>query len=65
MSSHRSGSTRWLLYTDQAPTTWLHFALCGLVGIITTHLFVWITQYYIDYKYEPVVTHYFRLPYYH
>jgi len=51
-----AGSTRWLLYTDQAPTAWLHFALCGLVGIITAYLFVWITQYYTDYKYEPVRT---------
>ncbi|CAM6116880.1 unnamed protein product [Calypogeia fissa] len=49
-----AGSTRWLLYTEQAPTAWLHFALCGLVGIITAYLFVWISQYYTDYKYEPV-----------
>lgn len=48
------GSTRWLLYTEQAPTAWLHFALCGLVGIITAYIFVWISQYYTDYKYEPV-----------
>lgn len=48
------GSTRWLLYTDQAPAAWLHFALCGLVGIITAYIFVWISQYYTDYKYEPV-----------
>jgi len=51
-----TGSTCWLLYTDQDPTTWLHFTLCGLVGIITAYLFVWITQYYTDYKYEPVRT---------
>ncbi|KAH7302772.1 hypothetical protein KP509_23G086400 [Ceratopteris richardii] len=48
------GSTRWLLYTEQAPAAWLHFALCGLVGIITAYIFVWISQYYTDYKYEPV-----------
>ncbi|KAL3678115.1 hypothetical protein R1sor_021071 [Riccia sorocarpa] len=48
------GSTRWLLYTEQAPTAWFHFALCGLVGIATAYLFVWISQYYTDYKYEPV-----------
>ncbi|XP_020247439.1 pyrophosphate-energized membrane proton pump 2 [Asparagus officinalis] len=47
-------STRWLLYTEQAPTAWLNFALCGLVGIITAYLFVWITKYYTDYKHEPV-----------
>eukprot|EP00850_Spirogloea_muscicola_P001012 SM000004S14882 [mRNA] locus=s4:13543:18731:+ [translate_table: standard] len=37
-----------------APAAWLHFALCGLVGIITAYLFVWIAQYYTDYKYHPV-----------
>ncbi|KAJ7535752.1 hypothetical protein O6H91_12G044700 [Diphasiastrum complanatum] len=49
-----AGSTRWLLYTEQAPSAWLHFALCGLVGITTAYIFVWISQYYTDYKYEPV-----------
>jgi Na+/H+-translocating membrane pyrophosphatase len=48
------GSTRWLLYSEAAPSAWLHFALCGLVGIITAYLFVWISQYYTDYKYRPV-----------
>ncbi|XP_012455328.1 pyrophosphate-energized membrane proton pump 3 [Gossypium raimondii] len=50
------GSTRWLLYTEQAPSAWLNFALCGLVGIITAYVFVWITKYYTDYKHEPVRT---------
>ncbi|KAK4348695.1 hypothetical protein RND71_031450 [Anisodus tanguticus] len=49
-------STRWLLYTEQAPAAWLHFALCGLVGIVTAYAFVWISKYYTDYKYEPVRT---------
>ncbi|KAK5825609.1 hypothetical protein PVK06_020465 [Gossypium arboreum] len=48
------GSTRWLLYTEQAPSAWL--TLCGLVGIITAYVFVWITKYYTDYKHEPVRT---------
>lgn len=47
-------STRWLLYTEQAPSAWLNFALCGLVGIITAYMFVLITKYYTDYKHEPV-----------
>lgn len=47
-------STRWMLYTEQAPSAWLNFALCGLVGIMTAYIFVWITQYYTDYKHEPV-----------
>ncbi|XP_038713968.1 pyrophosphate-energized membrane proton pump 2 [Tripterygium wilfordii] len=49
-------STRWMLHTEQAPSAWFNFALCGLVGIITAYLFVWITQYYTDYKHEPVRT---------
>ncbi|KAM7257516.1 hypothetical protein ACFE04_013257 [Oxalis oulophora] len=49
-------STRWLLYTEQAPSAWFNFALCGMVGIITAYLFVWITKYYTDYKHEPVRT---------
>ncbi|XVF23309.1 hypothetical protein REPUB_Repub13aG0026100 [Reevesia pubescens] len=51
-----TGSTRWLLYTEQAPSAWLNFALCGLVGIVTAYVFVWITKYYTDYKHEPVRT---------
>jgi len=47
-------STRWLLYTEQAPSAWLNFALCGLVGIITAYAFVWISKYYTDYKHKPV-----------
>ncbi|WOL07074.1 pyrophosphate-energized membrane proton pump 3 [Canna indica] len=47
-------STRWLLYTEQAPSAWLNFALCGLVGIMTAYAFVWISKYYTDYKHEPV-----------
>ncbi|KAI9084531.1 hypothetical protein K1719_033519 [Acacia pycnantha] len=47
-------STRWLLYTEQAPSAWFNFAMCGLIGIITAYVFVWITKYYTDYKHEPV-----------
>ncbi|KAF8407354.1 hypothetical protein HHK36_006482 [Tetracentron sinense] len=49
-------STRWLLYIEEAPSAWLNFALCGLVGIMTAYVFVWITKYYTDYKHEPVRT---------
>ncbi len=33
---------------------WLWFFACGLVGIITSIIFVYITQYYTEYKYRPV-----------
>ncbi|KAB1218236.1 Pyrophosphate-energized membrane proton pump 3 [Morella rubra] len=49
-------STRWMLYTERAPSAWFNFALCGLVGISTAYLFVLITKYYTDYKHEPVRT---------
>lgn len=37
-----------------APNAWWHFLLCGIIGIITSVLFLWITQYYTEYKYGPV-----------
>ncbi|MEW6239128.1 MAG: sodium-translocating pyrophosphatase [Candidatus Omnitrophota bacterium] len=49
-------ATRWLLHTDAAPNAWWHFFLCGIVGVATSVLFVYITQYYTEYKYRPVQT---------
>ncbi len=37
-----------------APNAWWHFLLCGIIGVITSVLFLWITQYYTEYKYNPV-----------
>src|SRR3990172_4314719 len=34
--------------------TWFFFFLCGVVGMVTSFLFVWITQYYTEAKYRPV-----------
>eukprot|EP00803_Ostreobium_quekettii_P009694 evm.model.scf_2304.1 EVM.evm.TU.scf_2304.1 scf_2304:12486-19378(-) len=48
------GSCRFMLYTEKAVNAWLHFAGCGLVGIATAYIFVWIAMYYTDYKYRPV-----------
>ncbi|HEY3594837.1 MAG TPA: sodium/proton-translocating pyrophosphatase, partial [Polyangiaceae bacterium] len=33
---------------------WLNFFLCGLLGIATSLAFVYITQYYTEYRYRPV-----------
>ena len=52
--STRSLSAR--AQVPSAPGSWLHFFGCGLVGIATAYAFVWITQYYTDYKYKPVRT---------
>ncbi len=49
-------ATRWLLNAPQAPNAWWHFFLCGVVGVLTSVAFVYITQYYTEYKYRPVKT---------
>jgi K(+)-stimulated pyrophosphate-energized sodium pump len=41
-------AVRWMLHDN----LWLYAA--GVVGIITSYAFVWITQYYTDYRYRPV-----------
>jgi K(+)-stimulated pyrophosphate-energized sodium pump len=47
-------ASRWLLYTPTAPSAWLHFFACGVIGIVTSILFVYITQYYTEAQYRPV-----------
>ena len=46
-------ATRWLL-SPIVPDTWMLFFWCGLIGIATAQAFVYITQYYTEYKYRPV-----------
>ncbi len=46
--------SRWLLYTPGAPNAWLYFFAAGMVGILTSIAFVYITQYFTEYKYRPV-----------
>eukprot|EP01062_Namystynia_karyoxenos_P059560 TRINITY_DN509_c0_g1_i5.p1 TRINITY_DN509_c0_g1~~TRINITY_DN509_c0_g1_i5.p1 ORF type:complete len:788 (+),score=309.41 TRINITY_DN509_c0_g1_i5:108-2471(+) len=48
------GLTRWMLHTEKAPQAWLHYFGCGLIGIVTSYLFVLFTKYYTDYSYSPV-----------
>lgn len=45
---------RLLLYAPSAPSAWIHFAACGMVGTATAYAFVWIAQYYTDCRYKPV-----------
>ncbi len=47
-------ATKWLLASDVAPNAWLYFLACGIVGILTSVAFVYITQYYTEFKYRPV-----------
>ena len=44
----------YLLRTDTAPNAWVYFFGCGLIGLATAQLFVFITQYYTEYRYRPV-----------
>src|SRR3989475_4385562 len=46
--------TWWLLNPVTAPHAWWHFAVCGVIGIATSIAFVYITQYYTEYRYRPV-----------
>jgi K(+)-stimulated pyrophosphate-energized sodium pump len=34
----------------------LWFFAAGVIGIVTSYLFVWITQYYTEYRYRPVLS---------
>merc|ERR1719426_480443 len=45
---------RLCLYTPGYPQAWLHFLLCGLIGIGTAFSFILVTQYYTDFAFPPV-----------
>ena len=52
-------ASKWLLAVDPAAhpgaeSAWFYFFLCGVIGIATAQAFVYITQYYTEYKYRPV-----------
>jgi K(+)-stimulated pyrophosphate-energized sodium pump len=48
------GGTYWLLQFPGHPDAWWHFALSGVIGIATSIAFVYITQYYTEYRFRPV-----------
>jgi inorganic pyrophosphatase len=45
---------RWMLHEPNAPTAWLHYYGCGLIGMATSYVFLLSTQYYTDFQYDPV-----------
>ncbi len=47
-------ASKLLLDNPAYPNAWLYFFICSVVGIIASILFVYITQYYTEYKYRPV-----------
>jgi len=49
-----AAASRWLLYHPDYPSAWINFFLCGVVGVLTSVAFVFITQYYTEDRYRPV-----------
>lgn len=49
-------ASRWLLNPAGAPNAWWHFFLCGIIGVLTSVAFVYITEYYTEYKYRPTLS---------
>ena len=47
-------ATKWLLHNDARPDAWWMYFLCGIIGVLTSIVFVFITQYYTEYRYRPV-----------
>jgi K(+)-stimulated pyrophosphate-energized sodium pump len=51
-----AGAAWWLLRCEQAPNAWIYYTSCGFIGILTAQAFVYVTQYYTEYKYRPVLS---------
>ncbi len=51
-----AGASWWLLRSDLAPNAWIYYTACGFIGILTAQAFVYVTQYYTEYKYRPVLS---------
>jgi K(+)-stimulated pyrophosphate-energized sodium pump len=47
-------ATKWLLVNPSHPDAWWKYFLCGVIGVLTSVAFVYITQYYTEYRYRPV-----------
>ena len=49
-------ASRWLLGHQFAPNAWIYFFICGVIGILASIAFIFITQYYTEYKSRPVLS---------
>ena len=47
-------ATKWLLYNERLPDAWWKYFLCGIIGVLASIAFVFITQYYTEYRFRPV-----------
>ena len=45
-----------LLLRYPGTSSYWYFFLCGVVGILTSYIYVWVTQYYTEYRYRPVLS---------
>ncbi len=53
------GFASWAMLNPSLPTptggaTWIYYWICGLTGMVTAVVYVWITQYYTEGRYRPV-----------
>ncbi|HYT00519.1 MAG TPA: sodium-translocating pyrophosphatase [Thermoplasmata archaeon] len=53
------GFAAWAMLNPALPTstgawTWAFYWLCGITGMITAFVYVWVTQYYTEARYRPV-----------
>jgi K(+)-stimulated pyrophosphate-energized sodium pump len=53
------GVASWAMLQPSVPTasgglTWVHYWVCGLTGMGTALVYVWVTQYYTEARYRPV-----------
>jgi len=53
------GVAAWAMLQPTLPTasgaaTWAYYWLCGITGMVTAVVYVWVTQYYTEARYRPV-----------
>src|SRR5438093_1311706 len=53
------GFAAWAMLQPTSPTTtgawtWAYYWVCGLSGMVTAVIYVWVTQYYTEARYRPV-----------
>lgn len=44
----------WLLNTSKVPNAWFYFWICGIIGLLTSVAFLFITRYYTESDFRPV-----------
>ncbi|MBF0516265.1 MAG: sodium-translocating pyrophosphatase [Nitrospirae bacterium] len=47
-------ASKWLFFHPSAPHAWLYLFFAGVVGVATSVGFIYITEYYTEYRFRPV-----------